>query len=134
MSAPSYADISDVLRKRRGSPGVLCMAGLLSVKEIEGVAHASLAIGLDFGSRAPGYEPIRIDDHLLDGHPLRDCFRELAVSDLKPFLERLGQVVGGVYYGADAVVILPAIPRRGDMNSRHDGFPPSGDTGSNHRP
>jgi hypothetical protein len=54
------------------------VTGFLTCEQRGCVTHTRITIGLDCGYMAERSEGIRIDDHLLDGYPLRDKLRELA--------------------------------------------------------
>lgn len=87
------------------------LTGILLIEESGGVAHTRTSIGLDFGLRAERGEPIRINDHLLDPHLGRaQPVRELAVSEIKPFIEAVGEVIRVVHHEPDAIVILASEP------------------------
>jgi len=87
------------------------MAGLLALDDVDGVGHSRLTVGFDTGEPTEGNEFIEIDDHALDGHPLRDELRRLALGDLDPFLKALGKVIVGVHHRSHSFVILLAPPR-----------------------
>lgn len=95
------------------------MAGRLTAFNDGGVLHTRLLIGLDFGVGAVGCEPIRIEDRDLDGHPLRMALRQLALRDLLPFLERVGEVPLVAHHGADALVVFTTVPGRDEAHRVH---------------
>lgn len=90
------------------------LTGILSIEQSGGVAHTRASVGVDFGLRAERGEPIRINDHLLDPHVGQmQPVRELAVSQIKPFVEAVGEVIRIVHDEPDAVVVLTSKPDRG---------------------
>src|SRR5436190_19177533 len=99
--------------------GASTVAGFLSVELAGGVLYTRLTVGLDFGLLAKRGEPVRIDDHQLDGNPLRAKLRKLLLGEIKPLIERLGEIIDIVHYGPDAIVIFTSIPGRGKADRRH---------------
>lgn len=98
---------------------MLRATGVLSVEYVGGIALTRLTVGLDLGLRTERKEPIRIDDHLLDGHPLRSELRKLLLSEIGPFIKALGEVIRIVHDGPDALVILTSEPRPSESDHSH---------------